>query len=136
MYIRRLRWVCALTFKNMITLRSKLKKSSDAPSKKTNDDNIKPISIRDKLLIKEVSKLKIFIIPYCTTKNFIFKVQEMNQTLLSTCYVTFEDPNCLHEFKLIISPDEGFWSGGRFYFFISVPEDYNMVVSTLTYYSG
>lgn len=39
----------------MITLRSKLKKSSDAAAKRTNDDNIKPISIRDKLLVKEVS---------------------------------------------------------------------------------
>ena len=52
----------------------------------------------------------------------------MNQTLPATCHVSFEDPNSLHEFKLLIVPDEGYWRGGFFYFLINVPEEYNMIV--------
>ncbi|XP_078034641.1 NEDD8-conjugating enzyme UBE2F isoform X1 [Augochlora pura] len=91
--------------KNMITLRGKLKKDGDLANSKNKDYN-KRISVRDKLLIKEV--------------------QEMEQTLPSTCQVTFNDPHCLHEFTLLIVPDEGYWLGGRFYFQIYIPEDYNM----------
>lgn len=55
----------------------------------------------------------------------------MEQTLPSTCQVTFNDPHCLHEFTLLIVPDEGYWLGGRFYFQIYIPEDYNMAVNIL-----
>lgn len=53
----------------------------------------------------------------------------MEQNLPTTCKVNFSDPNCLHEFNLMIVPDEGYWHGGRFYFQIYIPEEYNMLVS-------
>ncbi|CAD1468944.1 unnamed protein product, partial [Heterotrigona itama] len=90
---------------NMITLRGKLKKDNDIANSKNRDYN-KRASVRDKLLIKEV--------------------QEMQQTLPSTCQVKFQDPDCLHEFILLIVPDEGYWIGGRFHFQIYIPEEYNM----------
>ncbi|EGI60601.1 PREDICTED: NEDD8-conjugating enzyme UBE2F-like [Acromyrmex echinatior] len=96
----------------MITLRGKLKKDNDIANSKNYN---RRVSIRDKLLIKEV--------------------QEMEQTLPVTCKVTFKDPDCLHEFILLIMPDEGYWIGGHFYFQIYISEDYNMappVVKCLT----
>lgn len=53
----------------------------------------------------------------------------MQQTLPSTCQVKFQDPDCLHEFSLLIVPDEGYWVGGRFHFQVYIPEEYNMAVS-------
>ena len=53
----------------------------------------------------------------------------MEQNLPSTCQVNFNDPHCLYEFVLSIAPDEGYWYGGRFYFQIHIPEEYNMIVS-------
>ena len=64
------------------------------------------ISIRDKLLVKEV--------------------QEMECTLPTGCKVKFDDPNALHDFCLTITPDEGFWQGGKFKFHIHVGEEYNI----------
>ncbi|RXN02607.1 methyltransferase [Labeo rohita] len=55
------------------------------------------VSIRDRLLIKD------------------------------TCKVTFPDENKLYHFQLAISPDEGYYLGGKFQFEIEVPEAYNMV---------
>jgi len=52
----------------------------------------------------------------------------MEQTLPVTCQVTFKDPHCLHEFILVIIPDEGYWIGGHFYFQIYISEEYNMAV--------
>ncbi|XP_015180274.1 PREDICTED: NEDD8-conjugating enzyme UBE2F-like [Polistes dominula] len=89
----------------MITLRGKLKKDAEITNSKNRDYN-KRASIRDKLLIKEV--------------------QEMEQTLPVTCQVRFNDPHRLHEFTLLITPDEGYWVGGRFLFDIIISEDYNM----------
>ena len=34
--------------------------------------------------------------------------------------VKFEDPNILHDFFIIISPDDGYWQGGRFKFHVKV----------------
>lgn len=53
----------------------------------------------------------------------------MEQTLPVTCQVTFNDPHRLYEFTLLIIPDEGYWAGGRFFFDIYIPEDYNMAVN-------
>lgn len=64
------------------------------------------ISIRDKLLVKEV--------------------QEMESTLPTGCKVKFDDPNALHDFCLSIVPDEGIWMGGKFRFHIHVSEEYNI----------
>lgn len=93
----------------MITLSKKLKKeSSDRTT--TKEDNMvshRRVSIRDKLLIKEV--------------------QEMELNIPPTCRINFENPNELCKFDLIVIPDEGYWQGGKFKFHIDVPDDYNMV---------
>lgn len=97
----------------MITLKGKLKKEEDSLLNDTsNSDAKKRASVRDQLLVKEV--------------------QEMEQTLPPTCKVWFDNPHQLHDFKLVVSPDEGFWIGGRFTFRIFVPDDYNMAVRYLS----
>lgn len=53
----------------------------------------------------------------------------MDQNLPNTCKTKFSNPNQLHEFTMVITPDEGYWRGGKFVFSVSVPEDYNMAVS-------
>ncbi|XP_021913130.1 NEDD8-conjugating enzyme UBE2F-like isoform X2 [Zootermopsis nevadensis] len=90
----------------MITLTRKMKKENDGHSGSSTTESSKRVSIRDKLLVKEV--------------------QEMEQTLPITCRVRFEDPHQLHDFHLTVTPDEGFWAGGQFWFHIFVTEDYNM----------
>lgn len=92
----------------MITLTRKLKKDGSSSS----PDISKRISVRDRLLIKEVQEME----------------QEMEPR---TCKVVFNDPNVLSEFTLTISPDEGFWKCGKFKFTIAVPEEYNMTVMTV-----
>ncbi|ESO99814.1 hypothetical protein LOTGIDRAFT_201112 [Lottia gigantea] len=87
----------------MITLSKKLKQSG----KKETDDAPKRISIRDKLLVKEVT--------------------EMEENLPKTCQVVFEDHDKLHKFFLIVTPDESYWQGGKFKFDIFVPEEYNIM---------
>lgn len=92
----------------MITLSKKLKSGSTLKK----DEEPKRISIRDKLLVKEV--------------------QEMEENLPKTCKVNFDDHNKLHMFSLTVCPDEGFWCGGKFKFNIEVPEDYNIVPPHVT----
>lgn len=87
----------------MITLTKKLRREGDPI---TNGPSIKRASVRDRLLVKEV--------------------QEMEQTMPATCKTYFNDPQKLHEFSLTVTPDEGFWLGGKFRFQIYVTEDYNM----------
>lgn len=58
-----------------------------------------------------------------------FQVQEMDQNLPTTCKTKFSNPNLLHEFTMVVTPDEGYWRGGKFVFSVSVPEEYNMAVS-------
>ena len=53
----------------------------------------------------------------------------MGKNLPCTCKVDFKDPDQLHTFHLIITPDEGLWCGGIYKFQIHVPLDYNNVVS-------
>ena len=52
----------------------------------------------------------------------------MEQNLPKTCQTQFDDANKLHSFWLYITPDDGYWHGGRFKFRVDVPEDYNIVV--------
>lgn len=52
----------------------------------------------------------------------------MHQMLPTTCQIVFDDPHRLHDFTLVVVPDEGYWHGGRFYFHIYVTEEYNMTV--------
>lgn len=96
----------------MITLNRKLKKEHTEPTNglTTAESIVRRISVRDKLLIKEV--------------------QEMNENLPATCSIHFEDPNVLSEFILTVTPDEGYWQGGKFKFNVIVTEDYNMAVSS------
>lgn len=51
----------------------------------------------------------------------------MEENMPRTCKVHFEDPSTLYHFFLFITPDEGYWLGGRFKFEIEVPEEYNIV---------
>ncbi|XP_039351786.1 NEDD8-conjugating enzyme UBE2F isoform X2 [Mauremys reevesii] len=44
-----------------------------------------------------------------------------------TCKVNFPDSNKLHYFQLTVTPDEGYYQGGKFQFEIEVPDAYNMV---------
>ena len=98
----------------MITLTKRLRgeatssSSSNSNSEMSNGSttHTSRISIRDKLLVKEV--------------------QEMESALPTGCKVKFDDPNALHDFTLTISPDEGFWNSGKFRFHIHVGEDYNI----------
>ena len=92
----------------MITLARKLKRDPTGTDSNSTSQNAKRISVRDRLLVKEV--------------------QEMEQTLPQTCKVYFNDPNILCEFNIIVSPDEGYWKGGKFKFSAFVPEEYNMAV--------
>ena len=93
----------------MITLTKRLRGEAPSPSSSNTSTSNSRISIRDKLLVKEV--------------------QEMESALPSGCKVKFDDPNALHDFTLTISPDEGFWTGGKFRFHIHVSEDYNLGMS-------
>ncbi|KAJ2940735.1 hypothetical protein O0L34_g14846 [Tuta absoluta] len=90
----------------MITLNRKLKKEHTEPGNGSTVEPCKRISVRDKLLVKEV--------------------QEMDENLPSTCTITYPDSNVLSEFILTVTPDEGYWCGGKFKFGIFVTEDYNM----------
>ncbi|CRL08370.1 CLUMA_CG021234, isoform A [Clunio marinus] len=83
----------------MITLTRKKANESNGQSKR--------ISIRDKLLVKEV--------------------QEMEENLPSTVKTSFPDSNNLSEFYLTVQPNEGLWKDGRFKFLITINEDYNMM---------
>ena len=90
----------------MITLSKRLRAESGSESGGTNPSGGKSssssspsssssrVSIRDKLLVKEV--------------------QEMEQTLPLGCKVKFEDPNALHDFNLTIVPEDSYWAGGKF----------------------
>lgn len=52
----------------------------------------------------------------------------MEQTIPSTCRVKFDNPDALHDFSVIIQPDEGFWKNGKFLFHVVINEDYNISV--------
>ncbi|CAM4503474.1 unnamed protein product [Leuciscus chuanchicus] len=104
--------VCMLVCAGMLTLASKLKREEGMRAGRTSagsNDASHRVSIRDRLLIKEVA--------------------ELETNLPNTCKVTFPDENKLHHFQLAISPDEGYYLGGKFQFEIEVLEAYNMVVS-------
>lgn len=94
----------------MITLAKKIKEEKERKEKGIPPTEAvykgSPISIRDKLLTKEVS--------------------ELEENLPDTCKLDFKNVNSLHEFDLTITPDECFWKGGTFHFHVTVPEDYNI----------
>lgn len=90
----------------MITLKGKLKKDASLVNGTTSAEPKKRASVRDQLLVKEV--------------------QEMEQTLPPTCKIRFDNPHQLHDFRLYVTPDEGYWAGGKFCFHVFVTEEYNM----------
>uniref|UniRef100_A0A3Q1F9X3 E2 NEDD8-conjugating enzyme n=1 Tax=Acanthochromis polyacanthus TaxID=80966 RepID=A0A3Q1F9X3_9TELE len=93
----------------MLTLASKLKKDDGGKTGRASgaSDSSHRVSIRDRLLTKEVA--------------------ELEANLPSTCKASFPDEDKLHHFQLAVSPDEGYYQSGRFQFEIDVPEAYNMV---------
>ncbi|XP_067844081.1 NEDD8-conjugating enzyme UBE2F isoform X1 [Heptranchias perlo] len=94
----------------MLTLAKKLKREEGVKGRgNTNPgtDSSRRVSIRDKLLIKEVA--------------------ELEANLPSTCKLDFPDANKLYSFQLNVMPDEGYYQGGKFQFETDVPEAYNMV---------
>lgn len=92
--------------------------SSNAPpnppmgAQPTGGEGGKRVSVRDKLLIKEI--------------------EELERTVPSFVTVKFDDPDRLYDFHVIISPEEGDWSGGHFRFHVLVPEGYNIEPPTVT----
>ncbi|XP_069926069.1 NEDD8-conjugating enzyme UBE2F isoform X1 [Oryctolagus cuniculus] len=94
----------------MLTLASKLKRDDGLRGSRTAAsaaDSTRRVSVRDKLLVKEVA--------------------ELEANLPCTCKVHFPDPNKLHCFQLTVTPDEGYYQGGKFQFETEVPDAYNMV---------
>ncbi|KAF4791137.1 NEDD8-conjugating enzyme UBE2F [Turdus rufiventris] len=102
----RQRWEAAV----MLTLASKLKRDDGVRGPRASNpasDSTRRVSVRDKLLVKEVADLEA--------------------NLPCTCKVNFPDPNKLHYFQLTVTPDEGYYQGGKFQFETEVPDAYNMV---------
>uniref|UniRef100_A0A7N5JHE3 E2 NEDD8-conjugating enzyme n=1 Tax=Ailuropoda melanoleuca TaxID=9646 RepID=A0A7N5JHE3_AILME len=94
----------------MLTLASKLKREDGLKGSRTSataSDSTRRVSVRDRLLVKEVA--------------------ELEANLPCTCKVHFPDPNKLHCFQLTVTPDEGYYQGGKFQFETEVPDAYNMV---------
>lgn len=54
------------------------------------------------------------------------EVSELQGVLPKTCQLEFENVDDLRGFKVVISPDEGYWKGGRFVFEVSIPSEYNL----------
>ncbi|XP_046860012.1 NEDD8-conjugating enzyme UBE2F-like [Xenia sp. Carnegie-2017] len=88
---------------SMITLSKKIREEKE---KKSPQRSSNVLSVRDVLLTKEVP--------------------EMMENLPDTCTVCFKDPDVLSVFDLSVTPDEGFWLGGKFCFHINIPEEYNI----------
>ncbi|KAI2527652.1 UBE2F isoform 23 [Pan troglodytes] len=74
----------------MLTLASKLKRDDGLKGSRTAataSDSTRRVSVRDKLLVKEVA--------------------ELEANLPCTCKVHFPDPNKLHCFQLTVTPEFG-----------------------------
>uniref|UniRef100_A0A8B9D1A4 Ubiquitin conjugating enzyme E2 F (putative) n=1 Tax=Anser brachyrhynchus TaxID=132585 RepID=A0A8B9D1A4_9AVES len=79
----------------MLTLASKLKRDDGVRGPRTStpaSDSTRRVSVRDKLLVKEVA--------------------ELEANLPCTCKVNFPDPNKLHYFQLTVIP--GWWEASRY----------------------
>uniref|UniRef100_A0A8C5Y6F0 UBC core domain-containing protein n=1 Tax=Microcebus murinus TaxID=30608 RepID=A0A8C5Y6F0_MICMU len=103
----------------MLTLASKLKRDDGLKGSRTSataSDSTRRVSVRDKLLVKEVAALEA--------------------NLPCTCKVHFPDPNKLHCSQLTVTPDEGYYQGGEFQFETEVPDAYNMVFRFRTFSSS
>ena len=54
------------------------------------------------------------------------QIQELEENKPPGVKIKFDDPNTLSDFHVIISPEDGYWAGGRFKFHVKIPLDYNM----------
>lgn len=97
----------------MITLTKRMRQEKEGQNlKNTKKEEVSRVSVRDKLLVKEV--------------------QEMEENRPTNCRMKFDDPNLLHDFTVVISPEEGYWHGGKFRFHVVVPVEYNILPPTVT----
>jgi len=55
-------------------------------------------------------------------------LQDLPSLLPPSTKINFPDPDKLHEFRIVVSPEEGYWAGGKFTFSVSVTEEYNFAV--------
>ncbi|MGH0132553.1 UNVERIFIED_CONTAM: hypothetical protein FKN15_067939 [Acipenser sinensis] len=116
----------------MLTLASKLKRDDAVKSGHSNSaatDSARRVSIRDRLLVKEVAELEENLPNTCKV-NFpdVNKLHHFQLDVTpDTCKVNFPDVNKLHHFQLDVTPDEGYYQSGKFQFEVDVPEAYNMV---------
>uniref|UniRef100_A0AC11CLW3 Uncharacterized protein n=1 Tax=Ovis aries TaxID=9940 RepID=A0AC11CLW3_SHEEP len=97
----------------MLMLASKLKRDDGLKGSRasaTASDSTRRLSVKDRLLVKEVAQ------------------HEAN--LPCMCKVHFPDPNKLHCFQLTVTPDEGYYQGGKFQFETEVSDAYNMPPKT------
>ena len=60
------------------------------------------------------------------TQKSTLQIQELEENKPPGVKIKFDDPNTLSDFQVIISPEEGYWAGGRFRFHVKIPLDYNM----------
>ncbi|CAH8585004.1 unnamed protein product [Schistosoma rodhaini] len=67
--------------------------------------SVRNATIRDRLVLQEL--------------------QELRANISQQCSIHHPDPNKLHEFTLIVRPNEGIWADGSYHFNIVVPEGYN-----------
>ena len=111
----------------MITLTKRLRQESDGkPTKTKKEDSNSRVSIRDKLLVKEVSRERprpgrdLSLVRY-------FQIQELEEHKPPGVKIKFDDPNTLHDFLVIISPEEGFWQGGKYKFHVKVGPGLSLV---------
>nr|XP_025042620.1 NEDD8-conjugating enzyme UBE2F isoform X1 [Pelodiscus sinensis] len=114
----------------MLTLASKLKRDDGVKGPRASNpasDSTRRVSIRDKLLVKEVAELEANLPLLFYVKRNICSYSIKTVKITSTCKVNFPDPNKLHYFQLTVNPDEGYYQGGKFQFEIEVPDAYNMV---------
>ena len=50
----------------------------------------------------------------------LFQIQELEEQKPSGVKIKFDDPNCLADFYVIVSPEDGFWQGGKYKFHVKV----------------
>ena len=50
------------------------------------------------------------------------QIQELEEHKPPGVKIKFDDPNTLHDFYVIISPEEGFWQGGKYKFHVKVSD--------------
>ena len=51
---------------------------------------------------------------------FCFQIQELEEHKPPGVKIKFDDHNILSDFFVIISPEDGFWQGGKFKFHVKV----------------